>query len=644
MTYNNPFRVRISEEPRDDRTFVRTFAAEALDLLPPRPWDKLIALRSAPGAGKTSLMRIFTADCLVEVQRRPDRNDAIAQRLTELGALDKHGPLVAGVLLNLDRDYKALLDLQLSEPSADRLLFRLLDARVMASMVRALLVTAGAQFPDDASRLRFDSNGSDIAVARALERLGGQHGDHILAAAYEVENEVLDLLDDLTGTVSPPRSGGVEPNSLRALSGCAISFDGAPLRVRPLVMFDDGHRLSAGQRGALIDRLTDRSLTVERWYAERLSALDPEALLLGAPGRDHEPIQLEQGFRDGRTVGGAKLAPIRFNRMLVNLANRRAQDLLRRFSDSDASFEDLVEVDPDAPFIDVESVLVERLMGQLKDITKFTSRYDEWIAKVAGLQGREGIVKRAELAVLVERDKRRAQGELFETPLGGDEITSRGSAALREAAMLRLALQEKLPYYFGVQALTKLSSANVEQFLIICGDLFADMISDLAVGRRPRLDAHRQDRLLRRASEQYWRQIIARVPDGELVQQFVGSIVEIAQQEAAKATIPYPPGVTGTALSMMDRQRLMNPDARRRIPGADLLCRALAAAVAHNVVWVEHDYAVKNDRWMVIYLNRLLCPRFGLALGKGGFRERTLPQMVAWMNAGPPAARQEELL
>ena len=34
---------------------------------------------------------------------------------------------------------------------------------------------------------------------------------------------------------------------------------------------------------------------------------------------------------------------------------------------------------------------------------------------------------------------------------------------------------------------------------------------------------------------------------------------------------------------------------------------------------------------MVLYLNRLLCPRFGLPLGRGGFREKKLTEMASWM-------------
>jgi hypothetical protein len=58
---------------------------------------------------------------------------------------------------------------------------------------------------------------------------------------------------------------------------------------------------------------------------------------------------------------------------------------------------------------------------------------------------------------------------------------------------------------------------------------------------------------------------------------------------------------------------------------------ALAAGIAYNLVSAELERSVKGDRYMVLYLNRLLCPRLGLPLGRGGFRERKLPVMASWM-------------
>jgi hypothetical protein len=82
---------------------------------------------------------------------------------------------------------------------------------------------------------------------------------------------------------------------------------------------------------------------------------------------------------------------------------------------------------------------------------------------------------------------------------------------------------------------------------------------------------------------------------------------------------------------MRDRQRLIDPNWRSEVEGAEELFVALAGAIGHNLLSADLDYAVKDDRWMVLYLNRLLCARFGLALGLGGIRERPVEELCAWM-------------
>jgi hypothetical protein len=82
---------------------------------------------------------------------------------------------------------------------------------------------------------------------------------------------------------------------------------------------------------------------------------------------------------------------------------------------------------------------------------------------------------------------------------------------------------------------------------------------------------------------------------------------------------------------MRDRDRLLDPAVRRKVPGADQLFLALSSAIAHNVVSAELDRPVKGGRYMVLYLNRLVCPRFWLPLGRGGYREKPLEVMSSWM-------------
>jgi hypothetical protein len=82
---------------------------------------------------------------------------------------------------------------------------------------------------------------------------------------------------------------------------------------------------------------------------------------------------------------------------------------------------------------------------------------------------------------------------------------------------------------------------------------------------------------------------------------------------------------------MEDRKQLLKLAVREKIPGADALFQALASAIAHNILSAELNRPVKGVRCMVLYLNRLLCPRFGLPLGRGGFREKKLTEMASWM-------------
>jgi hypothetical protein len=69
----------------------------------------------------------------------------------------------------------------------------------------------------------------------------------------------------------------------------------------------------------------------------------------------------------------------------------------------------------------------------------------------------------------------------------------------------------------------------------------------------------------------------------------------------------------------------------------------LATALAHNLVHAELDKSVKNQRWMILYLNRLVCLKFGLPLHFGGFRERPLKELVTWMERGYRPPKSEAL-
>ena len=308
--------------------------------------------------------------------------------------------------------------------------------------------------------------------------------------------------------------------------------------------------------------------------------------------------------------------------MLLDIADKRAAPALSRMLSDDTLLTRMVEVHPDRSLEGLPDLFTQ-IRSRINDIGGGEPRYSEWMAGTDQLQGREGLARLCELEVLIRRDRARAQDELFaDLPLSAQEVTNRGNSALREAAYCRMATEMNVPYYFGSDTLARLGSANIEQFLELCGDLMARLQTQDATGRELALSPAIQDRIVREASRRYYRNLL-QLPHGDLIQRFVDGVVRVAREEGKKPTIPYPPGVTGTALRMSDRARLRDED-ERRMPQLEMLHRALSSAIAHNVVWIELDYRVKNSTFMVIYLNRLLCPYMNVPLGLGGFRERRL--------------------
>lgn len=642
--YVNPFYARASEQHIDAHQFVSTFGAGALDMLPGSSWDRLVLLRSSPGAGKTSLMRLFEPENLRWALDRM-QGEPIQRELVAIGAIDATRPLKLGVLIDLDRDYRSLLDLPMPQEAARRLFFRLLDVRILVGAMRSALAIVNQAFPQGVERMELRSNSGDARVTALIERLGGPTAQGMLTYARQTESETLRLLDALLAIdMRDMPDGHNELYSLELLERAHFEVGGQPIDGQPLIMFDDGHQLDRSQRDSLLDELRRRRPTVARWYSERFEALSDQELLsgVGDEGRDVELVDLDSIARQGST-DGRRFVRGRHDKVLADVARRRAAPSLAVYAQEGREFLDLLEGDRESSLPDagaVIPVLSQRVMA----IAGEEPRYAGWIREAEALTGLEAAIRWRELEVLVLRDQNR-QPDLFDDPLTEGDLADRTSSAVREGAALAVAGEFNLPYYFGGPMVVRLGSHNADQFLNLCGDLFAEMLVDVSLGRSPRLNATRQHRVLLRASERFWESIPRTVPNGRDVQVLVREIVAIAEEENAKPRMPYPPGVTGTALLMSERQLLLDPAYRARHPSSERLFRALAAAVAFNVLQADLDYSVKKNRYMVLYLNRLLCPRFGLPLGFGAFKERRLTEMTNWMQKLPaqgPLRRSRE--
>ncbi len=213
-----------------------------------------------------------------------------------------------------------------------------------------------------------------------------------------------------------------------------------------------------------------------------------------------------------------------------------------------------------------------------------------------------------------------------------EELERQSDSSIEQAAELFLAREFDIPYYFGLERVCRLASLNIQQFLGLAGDIFEDVLSAPLAREAPELSPERQHDLMKRAAKRLWDEIPNRVAHGRELRRFLEGVGEFSKWYTYRPTAPNDPGVTGTAIRMTERGQLLSGAVSNKLLGARRLADVLASALAHNLLIGEADYKCKGNRWMVLYLNRLLCVHFDLPLGYGLYKERPLKTLVEWLD------------
>jgi len=235
--------------------------------------------------------------------------------------------------------------------------------------------------------------------------------------------------------------------------------------------------------------------------------------------------------------------------------------------------------------------------------------------------------------IFIAREKGKSLRFEF-APLEAEDLGHKDDSAVKAAAELFLAEEFKLPYYFGPGRLSILASSNIQQFLGLAGDEFEEVVSAAVMKKPTDLSPDRQDTILSVAVDSLWQELPRRMQNGRDVRAFLDAIGQFANWITYLPNAPYSPGVTGIAISMAEREELRNPHLLKSVPAYAKLADVLASALAHNLLESDLDYRCKGERWMVLNLNRLLCLKFRLPLQYGGWKERSLKQLVEWLEQG----------
>lgn len=639
----NPFVMRTSEHIESDATFLRLFGPGVLDLLPAENlWSRVQIFRSAPGGGKTSLFRVFTPSSLLilhESRANEDYKD-LYQRMKDLDVVSDSGPQLLGIMLSCAKNYATLEDLSFDQSRKERLLYSLLNARLILASLRGALALKKLEFPADLQRLKIvpPSNG-DLPIQIPIPG----SGKDLYEWAYSIEQKVCKAIDSFDPASYEVLEGHDTLHVLSLLRPGCFTVNGLPVASRILVMLDDVHKLTALQRQKLIGALFDLRPSIGVWIAERLEALNPEELIASGAttGREYgEPVNLEDFWRPS---GNSK----RFENIVTNIADRRvksARDV--QVGPFAASLQESLD---GSEFQDHFQKALTTTSERVRKRVTSAKRYAEWVRTTETLGGtpREQATAWRVLEILIERDIRKAQ-TAFDFALPPEELEKHEASAVRAAAEFFISQEFNIPYFLGISRLATLSSSNIEQFLAFSGELFEEIISAELLRRQTILTPNRQQTILKKLAQQRWEEIPRRIPNGRDVQRLLEAIHQCARWETNKPNAPYPPGVTGIALSMANRDKLINRQTIQKHPQYERLVFVLSACLSHNLLEVSLDrrQGQKGKTWMILYLNRWLCLHFGLPIQYGGWRPKSIDELCKWLDQGfrPPKQPEGDLI
>jgi hypothetical protein len=622
-TSRNPFMIRTSEKIDSEGFFLRLFSYIALESLAEKArkgelWDQLHFIRSSPGAGKTSLMRIFQPVTLLALLRGHNQHKELFNFMKGIEALTDEKVAVLGVFLPI-REYSNLADSQLKPLQQQRIFNASLNARLTLALLKSILDYASLPFPGGLARITCTY--PDLHNYFKGLKLPCT-GEQLYQWAIGIENQIAQALDSFNPADILGKEGHDEPFVFSCFQPSCFTVEGEELPARFLFMMDDVHTLPSEQRTHIKQYLNTRRLPVSIWLAERLSALSPEENLGNQQERDYGVINLEQFWSRN---------PRQYRKLLSSIAQTRAD----MSSDEVGSFE--INLQEQQLYLDTDTpqAAYEQEIDMLASYTDHSLKFAGWSHYPAQMQGSfydKAIACRL-LLILAHREQARTQMALdFETSTAHLEQKLQAAAQLKPTAMYLVARQHKLPYYAGFENLVLLSNNNIQQFLAYCSGVFEHIIAQQLVSNSSgALTAPAQERVVRQVATTMWQQLPRLVSQRAVT--FLQEVAKFADRETMRPTVPYSPGITGFAVHQSRSQELFGERGSWVTNIVyEPLARTLSDCVAYNLlVPVEITQGTKGNIHTVYYLNRWLCLHFNLVTGFGGWRPKKLDELIKWV-------------
>lgn len=608
--YKNPFAIRASERIETDEMFLELFSSEPLVHLEEKNdqgklWGCVTSILSSPGAGKTTILRLFSPSIL---QRITERNSAY-KKLKKLDVIDSERIKKCGVYLQLGRDYEFLEDDALfNEVEQKRVFLSLLNARIVLATLKSCMSLAGIKY----TALDQITYSPEELVPEFGDFKAEFTGKELLDWAAEQERRICEFLDSFV----MPDEGIQGSNSLFALKAMKASwftYKGERLCDEFIFQIDDGHKLTKKQKKTIREEAVELRLPVTLWIAERLETLSTTDILSdkNIKDRDDQTIHLENAKKGI------------FNPMVKNISTLRSA-----FSTDGIILASALASDTTINYKALYNEASKKYQSQLEKLHNYDN-YQECVAAINTQDPYERVLNMRALLMHASRQGSGGVMNLFGyTAQDLEWIVGPLMPMVKEVMPGEIA---KLPQYYGFSTLIDLASQNVEQFLDLSAKMYellvAKKISDPS---HYVLTAEEQDGIIREFAKNRLEDI-KRLPRGNKIYGFLMHLIDFCREVTFTPSYSYR-SVTGFAVKEENSGKWGKDGFWFQEEANDELSTILKDCLSYNFLMKQGITQGKKDqKWTIFYLNSWLCAYAHLPLERGGWRPLTLHKLNSWL-------------
>lgn len=611
MLPQNTFLIKQNEKiETESSSFINILCPQLLEFINESFFDRTIIFNSSPGGGKSTLLRTFSPEVLLELYENSAKEtykDTYAL-LHGLGALDHMGVKLLSVHISCAKENYSLIDDLYENGKAIQVFFELLSLRILRRTLMAVLKCNQAE-EGDLKGVTFKNIPDEWNAIYQQYPNGGL----LYQWAVEREARLCESIEEMDAEIVSSMMFN-NLSVLNLIGNGNILLEGKPIRQKILVMIDDMHALNGNQRSVFRDAIFKIRPNLAVWMTQRLIALSAEEIfgVNGRVHREYEIINLDDHIQQNKKS---------FYKALKDVADRRVAVTYK-----DEIFEDKLEKSlsqkSEKKLGSILFKIKQKIDLLCKNNDNFTNLY-EYLEQREYASEWERVVSWQILQILIEREIRSAQLILPMISRYSIEEYEEEYNKLNKMAEFLICYHFNLPVYSGLNVLQVLSSCNVEQFLDFAGEIFELRIALDYVSKRRRkalISQEEQEKVIVKCAEEKWRDILRTFSLGSDIQIFIENIAKLGTKDLQKNTVSYPGGTfTGIGIKKTDMDGELDGEKNQ------LLLKMLKICVSYNLLLCQEIRHGKiGTIYKVFYLNRWICVRFKLPLGYGGWKPLSL--------------------